>query len=252
MPLTDEQTQKLGALMSFYFSNGNIMQDKFLLAQVKENEGGFVQLQTLCTFNKVKSITTDPEDLAKAVAGTKGLELSEDKKAVKRTEPLPEKWDPIPRSIYAKGDTIEAATHEELTEFFAQYGSVNRVTKRSINKKNADGSRAWKPSCYIEFSSEEEAKKALEAAPEYKGIKLEVMPQAQHEKELIIKREQYGQVKKTGESTDAPQTGEKRKREEEDDTPIELPANASLKFTETGSLDNWKVVKAAVMEIAPV
>ena len=91
---------KLAKQIAYYFSDPNIMTDKFLLERVRSNEKGWVELAVFLTFNKVKSLTTDVAVLQDAVAGLEGLELDEEKKNVRRTAPLPEKWDPRMCFVY--------------------------------------------------------------------------------------------------------------------------------------------------------
>ena len=45
--------------MEFYFSDANITKDKFLLKHVKRNKEGFVSLNLISSFKRVKHLTKD-------------------------------------------------------------------------------------------------------------------------------------------------------------------------------------------------
>eukprot|EP01061_Rhynchopus_euleeides_P015879 TRINITY_DN269_c0_g2_i1.p1 TRINITY_DN269_c0_g2~~TRINITY_DN269_c0_g2_i1.p1 ORF type:complete len:353 (+),score=160.37 TRINITY_DN269_c0_g2_i1:50-1060(+) len=235
MGLSEGDQQKLQKQVVFYFSDQNIMGDNFLLGQVKSNEKGWVPLTVLATFKAVQAITTDIPEIAAALGGNDFLELDEEKKQVRRTTPLPEKWEPIPRTLYAKGFP-EDEPREAIAEFFSQFGTVYKVMKRYYGKGS---DKKAKTSVYIEFSAVEELEKALNAKPEYKDVKLEVMTKQDHVKEL-----------KGGDK--------KRKREEgagDEDAPaakaqtVTLPEGTSMKFTEVGEIE-WTKVKDAVKQTA--
>ncbi|ELP93667.1 lupus la ribonucleoprotein, putative [Entamoeba invadens IP1] len=74
--------------IEYYFCDLNIIQDKFLLGVI-ETQNGFVPIDTLLGFVKVKELTTSAEEIVKAVETSKTLVLSEDKKSIKRVKPIP-------------------------------------------------------------------------------------------------------------------------------------------------------------------
>ena len=142
---------------------------------------------------------------------------------------------PVPRTLYAKGFP-EAATHEEITEFFAKVGDVNRVQKRFFPARAGETERKAKTSAYVEFAKEEDLQKAKAAELEYNGVKLEIMMKEAHLAESAAK---------SGKN--------KRPREEDgEDVPpakverVVLPENASLKFTGVGEIEYFAVKKAIV------
>lgn len=63
--------------MEFYFSDANLSKDRFLGEQVKN--GPYVPLEVFLKFNKIRSMTQDVNDIAKAMKHSTFLELSEDK-----------------------------------------------------------------------------------------------------------------------------------------------------------------------------
>lgn len=67
--------------MEFYFSDANLTKDRFLADLVKTNP--FVPLDMFLKFNKIRSLTQDTNDIAKAMKNSTVLELSEDRLKVR-------------------------------------------------------------------------------------------------------------------------------------------------------------------------
>lgn len=63
--------------MEFYFSDANLTKDRFLGDLVKTKP--YVPLDVFLKFNKVRSMTQDITDIAKAMKNSSLLELSEDR-----------------------------------------------------------------------------------------------------------------------------------------------------------------------------
>lgn len=63
--------------MEFYFSDANLTKDRFLADLVKRNP--YVPLDMFLKFNKIRTLTQDVTDIAKAMKNSKLLELTEDK-----------------------------------------------------------------------------------------------------------------------------------------------------------------------------
>lgn len=59
-----------------------------------------IPIEVLLKFNKLKEITTDVETIANVVQSSDQLILSEDRKFVKRSAPLPETDTMNERSVY--------------------------------------------------------------------------------------------------------------------------------------------------------
>uniref|UniRef100_UPI0000683408 La protein n=1 Tax=Trypanosoma brucei TaxID=5691 RepID=UPI0000683408 len=89
MPLSSENKQKLQKQVEFYFSDVNVQRDIFLKGKMAENAEGFVSLETLLTFKRVNSVTTDVKEVVEAIRPSEKLVLSEDGLMVRRRDPLP-------------------------------------------------------------------------------------------------------------------------------------------------------------------
>ena len=145
--------------IEYYFSDFNFRKDKFLRHKAAEDADGFVVLDVLLTFNKIKSLkVSDPKVLAAALEDSEELELSEDSTSVRRTRPLPEEDDSEARSVYAKGPFPSDATLEKLREWAAVAGEVGRLNMRKMNNKE----KTFKGSVFIEYAKPEGTAAMLE------------------------------------------------------------------------------------------
>mmetsp|Transcript_52559 Transcript_52559/g.132194 ORF Transcript_52559/g.132194 Transcript_52559/m.132194 type:complete len:340 (-) Transcript_52559:22-1041(-) len=176
---SNDTASKLLRQIEFYFSDSNLPRDKFLKTQYSTHEEG-VLLSTIASFKRVQQLTTDLEFIAKVVAVSNELVLSEDRTRVKRTHPLPS--DPkayLQRSLYAKGFAL-TATLDELIAYFSQYGTVRSVRmRRDYQVQEHNG---FKGSVFVEFETPEMAEKVL-------AMELKVKNDAGEEVPLLLKKQ---------------------------------------------------------------
>lgn len=156
----DGVKSKLLQQVEYYFSDANFRRDKFLRSKAAEDADGFVGLEVLTTFNRIKALTTDPRALADALEDSEVVELSEDRLAVRRVKPLPEVDDSEVRSVYAKGPFPTDATLEDLQAWAAAWGSVARVVMRKTRNKE----KTFKGSIIVEFAQLDFANACVAAA----------------------------------------------------------------------------------------
>lgn len=171
--LSAEASAKLRVQIEFYFCDANFRRDKFLRAKAGEDADGFVGLDVIATFNRVKSITTDPVTLGLALDDSDTLELSEDRLAVRRGSPLPETDDSEARSVVAKAPFPAGATLEQLQAWAATFGVVARLVMRRSRTKD----KPFRGSIIIEFATHEGAAALVtasttEGACVYEGAKV--------------------------------------------------------------------------------
>jgi lupus La protein len=131
------------------------------------------------------------EAIVEAMRESTFLELCEDDTCVRRIDPLPSSLDngpdpnaieifedkAMPRSVYAKGFGEEKpSTQFDIENFFAEYGATNAVRLRRSEDKT------FKGSVFVEFDSEETAKKFLELDPQptYHGKDLQIMSKKEY------------------------------------------------------------------------
>ncbi|PNW70541.1 hypothetical protein CHLRE_17g724200v5 [Chlamydomonas reinhardtii] len=179
---TDDLKGKVVRQIEFYFSDSNLPKDKFLKERIAEDPNGFVPLNVICAFQRmrdligVKSQSPDavPADklqqVAEALAGSESLEVDESKTKVKRKQPLAPEAEIAKavdaRSLYARPFPMDA-TVDTITELFNGHGTVNCVRMRRHVR-----SKMFKGSVFVEFSSVEEAEKVLAKAVEFAGATL--------------------------------------------------------------------------------
>ncbi|KAI4469391.1 lupus la protein-related [Holotrichia oblita] len=139
--------------MEFYFSDSNLVKDKFLLPIVEKSPE--VDISIFLKFNKIRKLTTNPEDVIKAINNSQLLELTEDKTKVKRKTPIKMNENVDNCTLYVERIKVDA-THEWLASIFSEFGTVNYVSipKYKHNKVN-------KGFAFVEFEKEEEATEAL-------------------------------------------------------------------------------------------
>ncbi|XP_013381117.1 lupus La protein homolog [Lingula anatina] len=155
--------RKIIKQIEYYFGDLNLGKDKFMQQHIKEDDG-WISLETLITFNRLKALSTDFEVICSALAKSSSglMEISEDHKKVRRSpsKPLPSqtkerKEDMKARSIYAKGFPDTGVDLDQLMEYFEKYGEVDNVFMR----KNQE--RKFKGSVFVMFKSLESAAKFI-------------------------------------------------------------------------------------------
>lgn len=150
---------KIITQVEYYFGDFNLPRDKFLQGKLKEDDG-WVTIETLLTFNRLKSLTTKSDVVAAALRKSTSqlLEVSEDGTKIRRSpaKPAPEsnkeqqqKLDEL--SVYVKGFP-PTATIDELLEFFGRFGKCINVFMRRYPK-----TRKFKGSVFGTFATKEEA-----------------------------------------------------------------------------------------------
>jgi len=185
---------KIKKQIEFYFSDSNFPTDKFLKEESAKNPEGYIQLQLIATFNRVKNISTDMDLIKEALANSTELQMSEDKEHIKRVAPLPENDVSLPRTIFVTNYPTADLNVDTATAFFSQFGTVNAVRLQSFKKNQR---HSYRGNLFVEFSSVEEVENILK-------------------KQNIIKDERKLYIKSKAQFLeDNKQRKEKRKREEE-------------------------------------
>ena len=93
-PLTDEQRAKITTQVEFYFSDVNLPTDAFLLKKVRADPEGWVPIQTVCGFNRMKQLLKKHPPAATVAAivaeQSRVLVVDETLHRIRRAEPLPD------------------------------------------------------------------------------------------------------------------------------------------------------------------
>lgn len=123
--------------IEYYFSENNLRRDKFLIQKVGEADG-WVDINVLLTFNRLKAITEDAEKIADAVVksphGT--VQVSEDRLKLRRhpDNPLPEfnetrRKEVQARTAYAKGFPLDSNLTTLIDYFNNNFENVEQVSR---------------------------------------------------------------------------------------------------------------------------
>ncbi|RMZ76260.1 hypothetical protein DV737_g4873, partial [Chaetothyriales sp. CBS 132003] len=176
--------------VEFYFSDGNLPYDKFLLSAVGGSKNNAVELATIHSFKRMRHFQPFSA-IVDALKESTLLELTNDDTCVRRKEPLPAEFDDgpapnavrifedraMPRCVYAKGFGDEApSTQFDIEAFFAPYGPTNAVRLRRTEDK------LFKGSVFVEFATEELASAflALDPKPQFRGRQLQIMSKKEY------------------------------------------------------------------------
>ncbi|KAI9739189.1 MAG: hypothetical protein M1834_007402 [Cirrosporium novae-zelandiae] len=175
--------------VEFYFSDSNLPMDKFLYGKVGGAENNPVPLEIIHSFKRMRHFQPFSA-IVEALKTSTALDLVENDTAVKRKVALDIDYKgdkevaaifedrAMARSVYVKGFGEETpSTTFDIEAFFQRFGSTNAIRLRRTDKK------IFKGSVFVEFDSEETAKKFIELDPK---------PKFQDTKELLIKsKKQY-------------------------------------------------------------
>ncbi|XP_017055640.1 la-related protein 7 [Drosophila ficusphila] len=148
--------------MEFYFGDANLSKDRFLRRYVEQDP--YVPLDIFLTFNKIKTLTQDVQQIAKALSNSQLLELDETKLKVKRKTQLPEQRDVNDKTLYVEALPANAS-HDWLKEVFSRYGPVAYVSL-----PHYPGSKKIKEFAFIEFEKSGSVEKAVKAFAQIQGV----------------------------------------------------------------------------------
>lgn len=153
--------------LEFYFCDENLLGDLFLLKNM--NMEGYVKLELLASFGRVKKLTTDMDQIRKALELSTKLIMNEDQTMVCRKDPLPPNQTyhgKLARTAIAY-NLPEDCSVASLRETFQGCGEISYL--RLLRKNTTTGRNAvLKPPivagetyAIIEFVDEEMAKHAV-------------------------------------------------------------------------------------------
>jgi len=112
--------------LEFYFSDSNLPKDKFLLKTAQQTPEGWVSLQVIADFQRMKGMNATAAKLALAAKASDFLAVDAEEKRVRRTTPLPDTDVTLPRTVVAEWFAADT-TIEDLHEFFSSYATVLSV-----------------------------------------------------------------------------------------------------------------------------
>ncbi|GAM25672.1 hypothetical protein SAMD00019534_088470 [Acytostelium subglobosum LB1] len=165
--------------LEFYFSDSNLIKDKFLSKSVQQSDQGWISLDILLTFNKLTSMlndlikdqqqtttttTTTKDALIEVISSehfvhnNNTLTTNEDKSAIKRKSPfvfvkeLQQSIDE--RTIYIE-PIAETATHEQVHQLLSTLGTIDNISIPRLPDKRTKGF------AFVEFNQKQDAVNAI-------------------------------------------------------------------------------------------
>ncbi|KAH9393521.1 hypothetical protein TYRP_021656, partial [Tyrophagus putrescentiae] len=164
----EEMEQKITAQVEYYFDDLNLKQDKFMKYHMSQDDGWF-PVEKLMTFNRLKKLTTDQEQVIKCIkSSTSGLvELNEEATKLRRTKAMPELSDEYfkelnLRTLHLKGFPKDSIL-DDIMAFCVKFGKVQSVQMR----RNYKGKNEFKGCIMVTYVEKEDADKMLEQELKY-------------------------------------------------------------------------------------
>ncbi|KAI7901352.1 uncharacterized protein BX663DRAFT_514195 [Cokeromyces recurvatus] len=195
MALTE--AQKICKQVNFYFSDSNLPYDKFLWTLRSNSPNGWIPIETIANFKKMKMITEDLDTVVKALKENESdiYEVDEEGKNIRRKTEVVQQ-DHISRSIYIKGlPLVDVDTEDPIAETFKLQDQVDEFFSEKAKvlcvrlKKTHERPYQLKGSAYVEFETPEDAQKIADLKEvEMDGHKLELMYRPKY---IEMKSEQF-------------------------------------------------------------
>ena len=241
-----------------YFGDYNLPKDKFLLEQMKLDDG-WIPMETMLKFQRLASLSSDAAVIIDALKTSQSglIEVQEEEKKIRRSPKMPvpeyneERQKMLAKStVYCKGFNKESTCLDELLEFFKpeEQGVINVQLRQFHDKKK--NTKGFKGSIFITFKDRESAEKfmALDKVT-YKEVDLERKWQEDYNEfkrqEFINKKKEKMEGKKK--VKEAKEAAEKVAEEEEG-----LPKGAVLYIKDIGEETRREDIKEALNEVCQV
>ena len=164
--------KKIIRQIEYYFGDFNLPRDKFLMEEIKNNEG-WVSMETMLKFKRLLELSSDKDIILAALKKSKAglMEVAEDNTKIRRNPeiPLPEntvesKAALEARTVYVKGFDNEDTTLDELLDYFNETNpSVVSVQMRNYGVgQGKDKVWKFKGSIFVTFKNTESATEFVE------------------------------------------------------------------------------------------
>ncbi|OQS55568.1 SSB [Ecytonucleospora hepatopenaei] len=155
--LEQSKSDKIKRQIEYYFSHANFSKDKFLNETAAEHNGK-VKIEILLTFNRLKTLEATKEDVIEALKDSNTVKVVDDslmKADMEEYKKYLEDKDLDSRTIAFTNFDPEM-TLDEIEAYLGEHCTPLRILMRRRKNKTFSGT------CLIEFSTVEEAKKAME------------------------------------------------------------------------------------------
>lgn len=154
--------------IEYYFGDANLPRDKFMLEQIKVDDG-WIPMSTMLKFQRLAKITTESSLIATALKKSDLIEVDEagDDPKIRRSpeHPLPELNDErrkeiTTRTVYCKGFPLNANL-DVLIAAMDQYGPTENIIMRKY-KDTITQKFMFKGSIFVTFPSKEKAQEFID------------------------------------------------------------------------------------------
>lgn len=236
---SSELLEKIKNQIEFYFGDVNMQRDKFLIEQTKLDDG-WVPMTVMLNFKMLASMSQEPDVILKAIELSKLMEISEDKKKIRRSPkcPLPiynEEYRKAQeaRTAYVKGFPLQDTNIEKLKTFFSAYEPFENIVMRKYQDKGKK--LQFKGSIFVQFKTLEDAK-AFMARESIKYGDTELIRKwsadysAEKAKETEDRRQKRSEMKAKKSESMKDKEDDESGEEDENEKDISLPKGCVIHF----------------------
>lgn len=253
-----ELLEKIKNQIEFYFGDVNMQRDKFLIEQTKLDDG-WIPMTVMLNFKMLTSMSTDTDVILKAIESSDMMEISEDRKKIRRSpkHPLPvynEEYRKAQeaRTIYLKGFPLNDMNIEKLKTFFSIYEPFENIIMRKYLDK--EKRLQFKGSIFIQFKTLEDAKAFMARDPiKYGDTKLIRKWSADYNVEKAKEKEDRRQKRSEGKGKKHDNAKEKEDdhsgEEEENEKDASLPKGCVIHFTDAPAKCKREDIKERLGEL---
>lgn len=214
----DGLSEKIKQQLDYYFSDVNIIKDKFLLGEIQKDDG-WVKLSVLLTFSRLQQLTKDENRIVEALQKCQSdvIELDDSKRQIRRKNKLPDaeeyKKELDSRTLHISGFPTDY-TFDFLRTFCSQFGEVESVAMRRHFK-----TRFFKGCIHVVYKRVEDAKKVLEVRPlKCKDRELQLESMEQYHKRKAEMREKRMENRKKRKDGGGDRQNKRKHSDDEDDS----------------------------------
>ncbi|KAF6215577.1 hypothetical protein GE061_010333 [Apolygus lucorum] len=251
--LTDQEGRIIKQI-EYYFGDINLPRDKFLLEQVKLNDG-WIDLETMIKFKRLAQITTDFGEICSALKKSDSglIEVNDDNTKIRRSPhvPLPEMNEGRRKEIMARSAYVRRFPTDYKIDDILLWSSTNAPEYENVVMRNyhdkAENKWCFKGSVYITFKTQEACKKFVEGeAVTVNDEKLDKMWQKDYHEEKRKERIDEKKNKKSVKNGSETKSSEAKDKDSdgEEEAADELPLGAVANLT--GFKDNSKINRESI------
>lgn len=215
----DELNDKISKQIEYYFSDVNVVRDKFLQEEFKKDDG-WIKLSVLLTFKKLQQLSSDENRLVQALkdAKSENIELDESKKQIRRKNPIPdiEEYQKTlqKRTVHISGFPTDYS-FEQLDKFCTQFGQVE-----SLNMRRHFKTRFFKGCIHVTFTDASAVETVLKSDPlKCKDRELRKESMDEYHKRKAEMAQKRADKKRKPDKADKAKKIDKSEKAEEKETP---------------------------------